>query len=532
MFTRCPACRTVFHITAAELRAAEGTVVCGACGTTFDALESLSEAPPRETPAREAESETRQEREPEPEPEHEHESEPKPEPELEPEPEPEPEPGNPPPPNPAAAPGSRIAETPELAAESFPGAGADARDENEFLEELESLIGDEEPVPGEAPAYMGPWDPGTTEDWRDDPGPAVVDHRLSDEEPPSGDEAEEDLPPMAAAAHPLRDDELAAGISTTPAGPGVDAPEDEFDDDLPDPDSVFRVDDAGELDDAEELDDTEEFDDTDELDDAEELDEESTPHYLGEDDDEEQDDDARPRVMGTRRGGDPIDHRIASDPDHADSGDDDAGPTIRDTDTDANSDSDSDSDTDSDTTENVPEFARETRGRRTWVRILLVMVAIAVLAITWAHAQHGKLLRHPTGAAVLGPVYELLGMDVAPDWNPADYRAVQWEAVATADQPGTLTVAVDFLNAANYAQPYPIIRIVLEDRFGRRVGTHDVAPAQYLQDHSPASRLPAGRRARTTVSVPDPGARADGFRVDFCLELRTRGLVCGPEPFR
>jgi predicted Zn finger-like uncharacterized protein len=50
MFTRCSNCRTVFHITAAELRAADGTVICGACGTTFDALESLSETRPKDPP--------------------------------------------------------------------------------------------------------------------------------------------------------------------------------------------------------------------------------------------------------------------------------------------------------------------------------------------------------------------------------------------------------------------------------------------------------------------------------------------------
>jgi hypothetical protein len=44
--------------------------------------------------------------------------------------------------------------------------------------------------------------------------------------------------------------------------------------------------------------------------------------------------------------------------------------------------------------------------------------------------------------------------------------------------------------------------------------------------------LPAGGRIRTSVAVPDPGARADGFRVDLCLELDARGLVCAAEPFR
>jgi hypothetical protein len=44
--------------------------------------------------------------------------------------------------------------------------------------------------------------------------------------------------------------------------------------------------------------------------------------------------------------------------------------------------------------------------------------------------------------------------------------------------------------------------------------------------------MAGGGRLQTTVVVRDPGGRADGFRVDFCLELEGRGLVCGPAPFR
>lgn len=43
MFTRCPACHTLFRITAETLRAAHGQVRCGRCGTQFDALEHLME---------------------------------------------------------------------------------------------------------------------------------------------------------------------------------------------------------------------------------------------------------------------------------------------------------------------------------------------------------------------------------------------------------------------------------------------------------------------------------------------------------
>jgi len=51
MFTRCPACHTVFRITAETLRAAHGQVRCGHCGTQFDALERLMEEVAAAVPA-------------------------------------------------------------------------------------------------------------------------------------------------------------------------------------------------------------------------------------------------------------------------------------------------------------------------------------------------------------------------------------------------------------------------------------------------------------------------------------------------
>jgi predicted Zn finger-like uncharacterized protein len=474
MFTRCPNCRTVFHITAAELRAAEGTVVCGACGTTFDALESLSETRPKDPPI----IGTRPSAEPGPAPG----------------PEPEPEP-------PIAAPAS--AENAE-----------EARDEDEFLQELESLIG--------------------TESFFEEPGPAP-------------DSAGAGTPPMASSPEPLRDEELATGVSTgdgtldevadedeeeflvedfgtgladeesrfdealitdepLPDGdgesaPGMDrspggAPDDELDDPFLDPDSVFRIDDMEE----------------DAADAAQ----------------READADAVDAATAGGADGEPEPQRPDGRGDFA------AQPGWRiepDADTPADEESEGGAETPQ-SAETLPEFAQEDRPRRGWLRLAVVLIAVILLAGTWAHGQRGKLLRHPAGEAVLGPVYALLGMEVAPDWNPAAFRALQWQAIADADRPDDLTVAVSFMNMASYPQPYPVIRIVLEDRFGRRVGMHDVPPAQYLADHSRGSRMAGGGRLQTTVVVRDPGGQADGFRVDFCLELEGRGMVCGPEPFR
>jgi len=51
MYTQCPKCATVFRITAAQLRVAEGEVRCGSCAISFNALSSLSDDIPELTDA-------------------------------------------------------------------------------------------------------------------------------------------------------------------------------------------------------------------------------------------------------------------------------------------------------------------------------------------------------------------------------------------------------------------------------------------------------------------------------------------------
>lgn len=57
LFTRCPACRTVFRVTTRELQASSGRVRCGNCQEVFDAFASLSAQEPaaeQVAPARDA----------------------------------------------------------------------------------------------------------------------------------------------------------------------------------------------------------------------------------------------------------------------------------------------------------------------------------------------------------------------------------------------------------------------------------------------------------------------------------------------
>lgn len=470
MFTRCSHCRTVFHITAAELRAADGAVICGACGETFDALESLSETLPRDIPASSA--------------------------------------ARPPADAPSQANDDQSGEAAgEAATEAAREAADIARDEEEFLEELEALIS-EEPQPDiaadEEEFLVEDLDEVLDEEASRFDAALIGERPVEASEPgePENDARPPEPPPEGPLEPPL---------SPAPGGDGDHGPYDDLDEDIPDPDSVFRVD---------------EFED--------EPDAGAPEHFVGAD---EEPDEAQGVAHAAAAGA------VTREPGR-EHDDQDRGPEPDRDEGDARDEHGGDDDqaragarsepqfASGEEDEPVPEFVRAPGRGRTWLRVLLALLAVLVLGGTWAHTQHGKLLRHPLGEALLGPVYALLGIEAVPDWSPAEFRAVQWEAIADPNQPDHLTVAVDFTNGAAYAQPYPVIRIMLEDRFGRRIGTHDIPPEQYLGERPGAGRLPAGGRFRTTLVVPDPGGRADGFRVDFCLELPARGLVCGPEPFR
>jgi predicted Zn finger-like uncharacterized protein len=424
---------TVFHISAAELRAADGAVVCGECGTTFDALGTLSETPPTEPPA----------------------------------PLPPAAPAVPDASPPAADEDAVAAEAGDEAWEDDALEPADARDEDDFLEELESLIGSEETPPEDAEPLRAEGEPSfdgaVEEDWED--------HGVTDEPDAWGEE------PADQAQDELLDGVLDAAFDdpfNEPFREPFGTPFVGADDGAPDMGKWKLVPALGE---------------------EQPASGDSQPAAAaGPDPDNDADGSGEGKDKGT------TEHQ-----DGAAAGDE---------------------------AEDVPEFAAREPRRRRGLKLTLALVALLCIGAAWAHSQRGMLLRHPAGEAVLGPVYSLLGLEAAPRWSPGEFRALKWEAGADPARPDRLVVAIEFLNGASFAQPYPLLRVVLEDRFGRRVGAHDIEPGSYLEGHSRGRRLPAGGRVRSTVEVPDPGARAEGFRVDFCLESGSDGLVCSADSAR
>lgn len=159
-----------------------------------------------------------------------------------------------------------------------------------------------------------------------------------------------------------------------------------------------------------------------------------------------------------------------------------------------------------------------------WLRRLALVLVLAALAAAVVHSQRGVLMTRPAVAPWLEKIYDRLGVVVAPAWDVAAYRII--DSSAEVDARGDLQVGLSFVNGADFPQPYPILRISLEDRWGDEIGSRQLAPGEYVPGSVAGRMMTPGRRMQGQASVsPVPGA-AVGFRLDLCLPAADGALAC------
>jgi predicted Zn finger-like uncharacterized protein len=160
---------------------------------------------------------------------------------------------------------------------------------------------------------------------------------------------------------------------------------------------------------------------------------------------------------------------------------------------------------------------------------ILVGPLVLLLAIQFVHTYRHELARHPRiGPAIVG-LYGALGVELQPDWDLHAYEILQWHLGSDPAMPGTLKVRASLRNVASFAQPYPLLKLVLEDRWGERVREREFDPSEYLDPSTAPDRLLApAQQATATIAIVDPGPDAEGFRFDVCLRGR-KGIVCAAD---
>ncbi len=173
------------------------------------------------------------------------------------------------------------------------------------------------------------------------------------------------------------------------------------------------------------------------------------------------------------------------------------------------------------------ETADEPRTGR-W--LLGAFVLLLVLAGQLVNHYRGTLATVPSVGRTVRAFYGALGIPVVPLWNVRAYEARQLGATVSGHDPHQITVRASIANRGHWPLPLPLLRVTLQDRYGRTIAARDVPPRDYLANAASASAmLPAGGRIDATVAFVNPGPQAIGFEIDACLR-EGAAVVCAHGP--
>jgi len=158
-------------------------------------------------------------------------------------------------------------------------------------------------------------------------------------------------------------------------------------------------------------------------------------------------------------------------------------------------------------------------------------LAILVLALLLL-AQLVDVYRQPLSQnAVIGPSLQALYARLAhPITGAASISAWGVGALNVTTDPdsaGALSITGSLTNGAGGVQPWPLLRVVLTDRFGEALRSRDFKPAEYLPAGQAGTALAPGLSARFRLDIVDPGAEAVGFSLTPCLDAAV-GRICAP----
>ena len=180
-----------------------------------------------------------------------------------------------------------------------------------------------------------------------------------------------------------------------------------------------------------------------------------------------------------------------------------------------------------------PRMARPPRApHKLWWVAASALLAL-ILTVQVVHHYRNDLAARPAWYNALSRTYGFLGLPLTPNWDLRGYDVRQLGAATNGSNDNAIRVRISLANRTSNEQPYPILRLSLFDRFGKRVAARDLQPADYLHAQPEAGKLMSGgQRVDTEVAVLDPGPDASSFELDVCL-ASARGLRCAnDEPLR
>jgi hypothetical protein len=168
------------------------------------------------------------------------------------------------------------------------------------------------------------------------------------------------------------------------------------------------------------------------------------------------------------------------------------------------------------------------RRRRMWIAGSVVLLLL--LTLQAIHHWRDALAASPPWNSTLSRTYAALGLPLDPHWNLAAYDVRQQGAVADPTDSQIIRVRLSLANRAARAQPLPLLRLTLLDRYGKRVAASELTPSQYWPSGvPPRAFLGRDERVDSEIAVRDPSAASASFELDVCLRSASGALRCASD---
>ncbi len=155
--------------------------------------------------------------------------------------------------------------------------------------------------------------------------------------------------------------------------------------------------------------------------------------------------------------------------------------------------------------------------RRRWPWAVAAGGLLLLLGAQVVHGHRDQWIQHPGVGPVIAETYALLGLSLTVPTDLAAYELRQWGAASDPNEADRLLLRASIVNRAAFAQPLPLLRLALQDRFGATLGVRDIGPGDYLPGAGAPGLLGPGERADAEIRIVDPGREAVGFEMDICV---------------
>ncbi|HEY1772915.1 MAG TPA: DUF3426 domain-containing protein [Gammaproteobacteria bacterium] len=154
-----------------------------------------------------------------------------------------------------------------------------------------------------------------------------------------------------------------------------------------------------------------------------------------------------------------------------------------------------------------------------------VVILVLVLGVQLVNMERATLSQNPVIGPSLQALYTALGWPLSRASSVSEWNVGALNVTTDPDNAGALSITGSLTNGARGVQPWPLLRVVLTDRFGAALRSRDFKPAEYLSPGQSTAALTPGLAARFRLDVVDPGADAVGFSLSPCLDVPA-GRVC------